>query len=452
MNHCLYPARKFLVAVFCLLLVGVCSSLFYPAFGADYDTKIEIPSSWNPVGSGARALGMGGAFIAVADDATAASWNPGGLIQLKHPEISLVGAAFHRREENTFGTTPESSGSESSADVSKSQINYLSAACPFTFRNRNMIISLNYQNLFDFTRHWKFPLKSNSDDGLPINQNVDCHQEGNLFAHGIAYCIQVIPDLSLGLTVNIWEDGLYRNEWKKTTHQEGTYTHDGQTSSFEVRSIDRFSLSGMNAHCGVLWKADKHLTIGAVFKTPFQADLHRESRFYSTTSGSESQAPQEPSIQTEKLDMPASYGVGIAYRFCDEFTASVDIYRTEWNRFILTDPNGNQTSPISGQSFHTSDIRPTTQVRIGAEYLWIAPQYIVPLRGGIFYDPAPAEGSPDDYFGFSLGTGIAAGRFVFDIAYQYRFGNDVGDSILQHLDFSQDIHEHTAYASLIVHW
>jgi len=33
-------------------------------------TDIKINSSPNPVGSGARATGMGGAFIAVADDAT----------------------------------------------------------------------------------------------------------------------------------------------------------------------------------------------------------------------------------------------------------------------------------------------------------------------------------------------------------------------------------------------
>jgi long-subunit fatty acid transport protein len=44
----------------------------------------------NPVGSGARALGMGNAFIAVADDATAASWNPGGLSQLESPEVSFA--------------------------------------------------------------------------------------------------------------------------------------------------------------------------------------------------------------------------------------------------------------------------------------------------------------------------------------------------------------------------
>jgi hypothetical protein len=53
--------------------------------------QILVPSSINPVGSGARAIGMGGAYIGVADDATAASWNPGGLIQLERPEVSIVG-------------------------------------------------------------------------------------------------------------------------------------------------------------------------------------------------------------------------------------------------------------------------------------------------------------------------------------------------------------------------
>ena len=56
--------------------------LFVSQICAQPLVRVEIPSSPNPVGSGARALGMGGAFIAIADDATAASWNPGGLIQL----------------------------------------------------------------------------------------------------------------------------------------------------------------------------------------------------------------------------------------------------------------------------------------------------------------------------------------------------------------------------------
>ncbi len=39
---------------------------------------------------GARALGMGGAFVSVADDATALFWNPGGLARLRTSEAIFV--------------------------------------------------------------------------------------------------------------------------------------------------------------------------------------------------------------------------------------------------------------------------------------------------------------------------------------------------------------------------
>jgi hypothetical protein len=93
-------------------------------------------------------------------------------------------------------------------------------------------------------------------------------------------------------------------------------------------------------------------------------------------------------------------------------------------------------------------------VRVGAEYLFISPNsdYVIPLRGGVFYDPAPAAGTPDDFYGFSLGSGIAKGRYVFDIAFQCRFGKDVSESTIQYLSFSQDAQEYMIYSSLIVHF
>jgi len=101
---------------------------------------MEIPSSPNPVGSGARALGMGGAFISIADDATSASWNPGGLIQLEKPEISVVLGYISRGEDNTFANNPEASASH---NIDNYNLNYLSAAYPFNVAGYNMIISLN---------------------------------------------------------------------------------------------------------------------------------------------------------------------------------------------------------------------------------------------------------------------------------------------------------------------
>ena len=52
--------------------------------------QAQVGLSLNRAGSGARAAGMGDAFIAVSDDGTAASWNPAGLAQLRQPEFSFV--------------------------------------------------------------------------------------------------------------------------------------------------------------------------------------------------------------------------------------------------------------------------------------------------------------------------------------------------------------------------
>ena len=42
------------------------------------------------IGVGARAVGMGGAFVAIANDATSSYWNPAGLSQLEQQEVAFT--------------------------------------------------------------------------------------------------------------------------------------------------------------------------------------------------------------------------------------------------------------------------------------------------------------------------------------------------------------------------
>jgi len=418
------------------------------AFG-QVQQYIEIPSSFNPVGSGARAIGMGGAFIAVADDATAASWNPGGLIQLEKPEISLVTSFLQRSEDIQFGTDPEGSGEYS---ISDENINYFSVAYPFQLSNRNMIISLSYQHLFDFNREWRFTLKEN-EDFLSYEDNVDYQQQGRLSALGLSYCIQITPQLSAGFTLNLWKDGLTDNRWKQKYHITGSGMIDGIIPfSEEFDMVYEYSFTGFNANFGILWNI-KNFTLGAVLKTPFRADVEYKADKESSLTDSESQYKTgEYETRDEEIKMPMSYGIGLACRLSDNFSVSADIYRTEWDDFIYKESNGQETSAVSGNPVNESDIDPTHQVRAGAEYLFINKNkgYVIPLRCGIFYDPAPAENNPDDFYGFSLGFGFTKPDwFSLDIAYQYRFGNDVGKSLFQDWQFSEDVKENIVYLSMI---
>ena len=414
--------------------------------------EFEMPSSINPVGSGARALGMGGGFIAVADDATAASWNPGGLVQLETPEISAVGAWFHRTEDNTFGTHPEASGAQESTNTN---LNYLSAVYPFSWLNRNMVVSLNYQHLYDFSRDWSLKAYSKTDE--TATQKISFEEQGSLSAIGLAYAVQVTPKVSFGLTLNFWEDSLTDNEWKASSKWETSGVDDGIAYTITNSDKENFSFSGFNANLGLLWNVNTHLTLGAVLKTPFTADIdYDRTSTYSVTYPLYPEynvpADSREAGESRELDMPLSYGIGAAYRFSDVLTISADIYRTVWDDFVLKDADGNKTSPITNKPASQSNVEPTHQVRVGAEYLYITGTYVFPFRCGAFYDPKPAEGSPDNYYGISLGSGIVREKIVFDAVYQYRFGQDVGANILEDYDFSQDVSEHTVYASVIFHF
>ena len=410
--------RKLAVALCCtFFLIG---SGIFSVVSAQPLARIEIPSTFNPVGSGARALGMGGAFIAVADDATAASWNPGGLTQLETPEFSIVGGIVKRTEDLEFGTNPEADGSNTLANQ---KLNYLSGTYPFDIAGVNMVVSLNYQNLYDLTREWDFPLNLSSP-GFDVNQQIDLEQNGTLAAWGLAYSVQIHRKLSIGATLNIWEDGIYDNKWKQKINETGSGVLGANNFNFNSRSNDRFTFDGINANIGLLWNVTSKFNIGAVFKTPFEADISKKTSFSSIIEFPDDPLPPQEAHISDKtsldLDMPMSYGVGFAYRFSDTLTTSLDIYRTHWDDFELEDSQGNKTSPISGKPSSQSDVDATWQVRMGAEYLFIGQKMVVPLRAGVFYDPAPAEGDPDDFYGFSLGTGLGFDEVVFDIAYQFR--------------------------------
>ncbi len=440
--------------LFSILFIGVQIYPVASAFGAM--PVIEIPSSFNPVGSGARAIGRGGAFIAVADDATAASWNPGGLIQLKRkPELSIVISGFDRKEDNNFGIHPESSGLSS---VFGGNINYFSLAGSFELFNRNMSLALTYQHLYDFNREWVFPFKLDTDREFS-EYNWDYKQEGNLSALGFSYCVQVIPRLSMGFTLNFWKNGLTENKWEQKYNIKGSGIILRSQESFtqEYNKTEEYSFSGFNVNLGALYRINRKLTLGFVVKTPFKADIEykvkeKEVFDYLSTPNVDNNNEPEPDIENGKIEMPMSCGIGFVYNFSDNLSISADFYRTEWDDFIYRDEKGREKNPITDIS--ESDIDPTHQVRIGVEYLFInvKKRYVVPIRAGIFYDPAPSEGSPDNFYGFSLGSGVTIiNWFSLDIAYQYRFGNDVGSSVFKDMQFSQDVHEHMIYLSMILY-
>jgi hypothetical protein len=71
---------------FAVLLLAVSSV----ATLADGPTVAKYAGEFIAIGVGGRALGMGGASVALANDVTAGYWNPAGLSLITYPEITLM--------------------------------------------------------------------------------------------------------------------------------------------------------------------------------------------------------------------------------------------------------------------------------------------------------------------------------------------------------------------------
>jgi len=448
------------MAAWLCLALGAASS---PAGAQTIPAAITLPpsinfaTSPNPVGSGARAVGQGTAFIAVADDATAASHNPAGLIQLELPEISVVGSRDYFRSDVDVHA-PDLLVED--ARVTGTNLNYASVALPFHPWGRNAVAALNYQRLVSLDGEADLVSGFTKLSGT---QTIHSQQEGELATLTPALAVQVSPRLSLGVALNFWRVPFADNGWQQQTDisAAGQVVSGNTVGRFDaIGTIDddyRVE-AGFNAHLGLLWQPTAKLTVGAVLRTPAQLKVRHRTASALTVNLTDASGPRPPvttgSDDQEHLDidLPMSYGLGLAWRFSDAFTASIDLFRTQWSDFELEEssiedpvvvengaPTGRGADVLAGRGDDTNS------VRVGCEYLWIGEQVTVPLRAGLFYDPEPTTGGTDDFWGGSLGTGIAYGQWIWDAAYQYRRGTQTGSAV------DSDVEEHRLLLSLIIH-
>ena len=74
-----------IVAIGAVLAIGLLAT----STSAQTNDKINAGIQFNFSSPGARSLAFGGAFVGLADDATAAFTNPAGLTNLSLPEVAL---------------------------------------------------------------------------------------------------------------------------------------------------------------------------------------------------------------------------------------------------------------------------------------------------------------------------------------------------------------------------
>ena len=252
-----------------------------------------------------------------------------------------------------------------------------------------MIVSLNYQRLYDIDKELEYNLhtKDKSDPFFTLNATEIIHYkaEGGIKALSPAYAIQITESLSIGFTLNFWMDAMGgRNGWKDEFRSlaeisiTSPFFPDESIKDNLVISKEYDNARGFNYNLGILWNINEMITLGAVYKSEFESEMRR------TIIAQSSQVRNGFEESTIELNFPFSYGAGLAFRLSDSFTVAFDAYRTEWGRYFFRDELDRKTSPIDGRPRRESHLKATNQVHLGAEYLFILEKTIIPVRGGVF--------------------------------------------------------------------
>jgi long-subunit fatty acid transport protein len=417
-----------------------CLVLLAPVAAAQTEVdRIDITGRQNlTLGSGARAYGMGGAFLARADDATAASWNPAGLSYLRVPEVSLVGVS------NSFDITRGLSSDQFAGRA----VDFAAFTWPIGLGEVRGAVQLSYQRAISFDGSRRIELY-NQTTGL-LEQFEDGTSDGGFDVVAFGTGLRLSRRIRAGFTVNRWLNG-YEQQLSRTIP-------DDIQRPLREFGLD-FRPSGWSFNLGLIVSPLEQLNVAAVYKTPFTADVsldksRRDS--WGTIDSITEVTTNAASGEAVRLEFPASFGFGLSWRPRDTLTFSADFTRTRWsdarilNYFdVVRTPQsrrgvpGVPPPPIVYPERQYPTLRPVPdpndpadpawlegqqdaeQIRVGVEWVLIRGRLKVPLRAGYFNDrqiTPVLKGDLPRFNGFTAGTGLILGSMLLDVAWVYEFG------------------------------
>jgi long-subunit fatty acid transport protein len=379
----------------------------------------DLTGRANPIqGAGARALGMGGAFLARADDATAASWNPAGLSYLRRPEVTVVGnhAAIDGHKTTLEGTTTEDN------QFRGDTLDFAALTYPLHLGSVSGAAQVSYQRVIPF---------SGTRTVTRLSQTILIDAHGGFDVIALGTGLQITRHLRVGGTLNRWTSGYHQN-----------LTRNPAAEGEKIRQLElNLDFRGWNTNLGAIWSPVEEVNLAAVFKTSFTGDIGLARMRTDTYSGGAVTTNAHTSGDVS-LDFPAALGFGASWRPRSPLTISADYTRSYWsgayihNYFILPPtpaPNGGAPFPSPPPTTFARLPWPqlavaqsdTEQIRGGVEYVVLTGKFKVPIRVGYFSDQQlaqAADGSAPRFNSWTAGTGLIVGPVLFDIAYLYQSG------------------------------
>ncbi len=416
------------------------------------------------VGAGARAKGMGNAYLGVSDDVTAGGWNPAGLYQHDSPKIGFTYKIINPRGSTDLYPYPQAgilsvTNNRVSHNTSLSNLSSLNFIAPIRIKGHKFVGTFNYTNNYNeytteqtiFNIDADLFLANNNElyssvEGGIISQDYSQELSGGLNSVNFGFGTRVYDKISFGLVLNIYTGTLVNDVLAKDSADNiisGATFGQPALHVSHVRLLDSLEFSGLNVNFGFKYSGEK-LSAGLLIRSPLSLKVSANSTIETILFVENIEVENASTViltpkinpPLTKYNLPVMYGVGFAYQANKKLLLAMDAeYRGYGNTTIkirdslIIGASGNNTEFYTE---HSPDTIPNFQwknsiaLRFGLEYMMNTKFGEVPLRAGLGYTPVPGAltagyntSKPQTIQSASLGTGIHWSQILLDLSYTF---------------------------------
>jgi hypothetical protein len=390
---------------------------------------------FNNIGGGARAAGMGGAYLGLSEGEYAYSWNPAAMIFADKPVIGLqFKSANDKFKQGYIGYNDSLRTSHNytyDAKRKHSFIDFGGFVAPFTFMDRQWAVGGGYRNVFDMKVNYEIPglITSSSSSGVD--------------AISVSISGKIMEGIGLGVTGNSYIRGTESNAFVLN-----------YSPNIWENSNDHYS--GFNFDIGLTGKFSMFQG-SAVVHTPY--DLKNKAKVTDYLM-----LPTRPAGTINRVttttNIPLGFSIGLAAKPIEKLTVDIDFDSRPMSK---SDININWENRQITDTTFSSQWKDLNQFRIGVEYLFDAGFAKVPVRAGFRNEPTVASEMtttrPDSIttwtYGkqikaniMSFGTGLRFEKAWVDFAYQ--FGSGKNNAMFDFYGSSSTIGEKSNYSRIFI--
>lgn len=381
---------------------------------------------------GARSMGLGGAFVALADDATAAFANPAGLVQLARPEVSIDVRRWSYSTPFThsgrFTGEPTGIGLDTEAGIvrncSENDLTGLSFLS-FVYPKKKWSVAVYRHILANFETSSEsqgiFLEGPGPADTFRLFDRQD-QTDLEIVTYGLSGAFQVVESFSLGFGLTYFDGLIQGSQRQYRWDDESLESYFGTNHFLPERFVGGNSFvaddSDIGFAAGFLWHLGANWHLGGFFRQGAEFRLDLVARGNQASEDPDTPAGFEVEVSTP-IATPDAYGAGIAYRSTGgRLTLSFEWDHIEYSAIF------DSLAEVSEGEF----IADGNEYRLGGEYAFLESRPLLAVRAGIWRDPnhqvqsdrdnviiQALVGEGEAQLHYAVGFGAAFERFQVDL-------------------------------------